>query len=176
MPYNQLDVQAEYDAIRKQREQQALAEELRQQQNAQSQQQQGGMNPQQGMGMAQQFMGGGEAAGGASAVGGEAGASSAGLVNPWTGLAALVIGNEREGIRGGYRAEDPMDYGKDLLTGSVLQQDISKRWSPKIFGKDDKYGFGGDADMAAEFSSGDISHGFKKMKDTSLGKALRKIF
>jgi hypothetical protein len=177
MAYNELDVQDEYEALEKQRQQQALANQLRQQQASQSQQsQQGGMGGMGGMNIASQFMGGGEAAGGATAGGGSAGGGSASLVNPWTALAAVIIGNEREGIRGGDRDESTGGYAKDLATGSVLQQDISKRWSPKIFGKKDKYGLGGDADMASEFMSGDISHGFKKMKDTSLGKALRKIF
>jgi hypothetical protein len=174
MAYNELDVNEEYEALERKREMEALANQLRQQQN--SQPQQGGMNPMQGMNIASQFMGGGEAAGGATAGGGSAGGGSASLVNPWTALAAVIIGNEREGIRGGDRDESTGGYAKDLATGSVLQQDISKRWSPKIFGKKDKYGLGGDADMASEFMSGDISHGFKKMKDTSLGKALRKIF
>ena len=126
-----------------------------------------GVDPLQAYQMYQNFSGagatGGAEAGGASGAGG--GLEMASVVNPWTALAAGIVGNEREGIRGGYRADDNLDYAKDLLTGSVAEQDWSQRFSPKIFGSDDPTGLGSSVGSGFELMSGDVGGSIDKMQD-----------
>jgi hypothetical protein len=151
------------------------------------QQQQGGMSPMQGLGMYQQFAGGGgmlgagPAGGGAgagSAAGGAGGSAAGGgssalaSAGPWAALAAVIIANESSA------KDDPdrnrrsgSDYYKDLLGGKVLEQD-APYWSRKIFGKDDKFGFGKDMEAGAELATLDFSNFWDKAKDGTLGKIL----
>ncbi|OZI20499.1 hypothetical protein CAL26_23685 [Bordetella genomosp. 9] len=107
--------------------------------------------------------GGGTAAGGAA--GGSAAASGASL--GWPLLAAAVIANESYAKNHGYR-RDGADYWKDLATGRVLSQDVDKRWSPMLFGKNDNMGFGHDMSFAADAGSFQFGKAFKDLKDSSL--------
>lgn len=85
----------------------------------------------QGIGGAGTIGGGGwGAAGGASSAGGMGSAISA--AGPWAALAAIIYANESYARDKGYRAEDPMEHGKDILTGDVFYQDVEKRILPKI--------------------------------------------
>jgi hypothetical protein len=154
----------------------------------QQSQKQGGGGGMGGLGgMAQMFGGEGSAAGGgAAATTGGGGAAGAGAgsgggsmmasAGPWAALAAVIIGNESEAKRGGYRSEDDKEYAKDIVTGEVLQQDVEERWLPKIFGEDlenDKTGMGGDTLAATQFATGDFGEAWNTMKDSGvLGKIL----
>lgn len=82
--------------------------------------------------MASMFGGGGGAAGGSA---GSSGMTAA-MSNPWTALAAVVIGNEIYAHKKGYRDKDPVKYAGDLVTGEVLNQDLEQRWLPKLGIKD----------------------------------------
>lgn len=86
---------------------------------------------------------------GMGASGGSAGGGSglASLANPWTALAALVVGNELQGRNSGRRAENPWEQTQDALTGRALSRD-AEHFVPKIFG-DDKFGLGGDTIVGA---------------------------
>lgn len=128
----------------------------------------------QGAGM---FGGGGGAAAGGSTTGaasGASGGSSAGsalsTAGPWAALAAVIIGNEYNAQGQGRRSEDSSEYAKDLVTGKVISQDMPY-FSDKVFGKDDKYGFGEGWKAFGDFSTGDFSNGFK-----SLTKRFQKLF
>lgn len=128
--------------------------------------------------------GGGAAAGGTATVGAGAGGGAAGggggggfaAAGPWAALAAVIIANESEAKRGGYRSEDDKEYAKDIVTGEVLQQDAEERWLPKIFGEDlenDDTGMGGDTLAATQFATGDFGEAWNTMKeDGVLGKIL----
>ena len=126
--------------------------------------------------------GGGAAAGGTATAGAGAGGGAAGggggfaAAGPWAALAAVIIANESEAKRGGYRSEDDGEYAKDLVTGEVLQQDVEERWLPKIFGDDlenDETGMGGDTLAATQFATGDFAEAWHTMKDDGvLGKIL----
>jgi len=96
------------------------------------------------MGMINQFLpgssgGAGTAAGGGAGTtaGGGAGAGSGGgsgmaAAGPWAALAAAIVANETMAHKSGARSEDPKEYGYDVLTGDVLQQDINKRFKPYL--------------------------------------------
>ncbi len=111
----------------------------------------------------------GGATAGSSAAGG--GGSWLGSAGPWAALAAVVLGNESEGKKGGYRREGS-DYWKDLFGGKVIEQDFNKRWSQKLFGSKDKYGFGSDFEAFGELMTLDFSNFFDKAKEGTLGKLL----
>lgn len=119
----------------------------------------------------------GAGAGGGSLFGGagSGGASSLSAAGPWALLAAAIIGNEREGIRQGYRSDNPYDYAKDVLGGKVLEQDVHQRWTPKFFGSD-KYGFGADSNMGADLATLDFGNAWKTLKNDSTLSKLFKIF
>lgn len=162
-------------------------------QQPQQEQQQQGMSPLQGLNMYQQFaggegggmFGGGGAAtgGGEAAIGGEAAAGSGSggssfisAAGPWAALAAAIIANESEAKRGGYRDEDKGEYFKDLAGGKVLEQDMSKRWIPKLFGEDlehDDLGLGGDTLASADLLTLDFSNAWDTFKNKGI---LSKIF
>ena len=115
--------------------------------------------------------GGTQAAGSASSGGG--GFASAG---PWALLAAVIIGNEYNARKGGYRSEDDKQYAKDVFGGKVVEQDVNQRWVPKAFGKD-KYGFGGDTEIWGELSTLDFSNAWDKFKNKgTFSKLINKIF
>lgn len=158
----------------------------------QEQQQQQGMSPLQGLNMYSQFSGGGEgglsnlfggggggAAGGeAAAAGGSGGGGSSFLASagPWAALAAAIIINENEAIEGGYRDEDKGDYALDVVGGKVLEQDVSKRWVPKLFGEDlehDDLGIGADMLVGSDLATLDFSNAWDTFKNKGL---LSKIF
>lgn len=122
---------------------------------------------------------GGSGAGGAPVSTGSGGAQAGGSgfasAGPWALLAATIIANENEARRGGYRDKDHTQYAKDVLGGKVVEQDINKRWAPKL--GSDKFGLGGDMRVAGELSSLDPSNAWKTAKnDSSVGKFLRKLF
>lgn len=123
--------------------------------------------------------GGGGAAGGSA--GGAAGGSSSSMLSslgPWAALAAIIYANEREARRGGYRGEDDTEYAKDLLGGKVFEQDVSKRWAPKL--ESAWGGSGSAAQAAADFGTLDFSNAFsnlnQSMKDDPIIGALRGLF
>lgn len=175
----------------------AATSRLEQQQQPQQVQQQsqggmGGINP----GAFSSFMGGGSSTGAgtgagsgtgiASAGGGTAGAGSSaggsssagawGAAGWWALLAAAIYTNEKEARDHGYRSKDDKQYAKDLISGKVLDQDVEQRWSPKLFGKDDKYGFGGDAQIGTNVATGRFAPAWKKLESGTVGKAIKKIF
>ena len=174
------------------RRQQQLAQQRMTQAQQSQQQGQQGMNPSVGMGIMKSFMGGGAsgaggAAGGGAAGGGAAGGSAGGsaaggmgsaaaAAGPWAALAAIIGVNEYNAKKGGYRAEDDKEYAKDLATGKVMSQDINQRWAPKLFGKDDKMGFGGDMKAVGEASHLDLHGTIDNLKNGSLGKIFKKLF
>lgn len=113
-------------------------------------------------------MAGGEAAGGGF---GEM-ASSAG---PWAALAAVIIGNEYNAQKGGYRSENTGDYAQDLIGGKVLEQDFSKRWLPSVFGEDlknDQFGLGADTQAGADIMTLDFGNAWDNLKEGTAGKIL----
>jgi hypothetical protein len=74
----------------------------------------------------------GDVAGGAMGGGSGGGAGSA-MAGAWpVALAAAIVGNESHARDNDYRSEDTGEYAKDLLTTAVGNQDIEKRWLPKI--------------------------------------------
>lgn len=93
-----------------QEEQIMLARLLRQQEQEQGQQQQG--PPPGAMQAGMQMMGGGSGGGGIGAAG------------PYAALAAAIIGNEAAAKDAGRRPEDNGEWGKDLLSGKVLETDM----------------------------------------------------
>lgn len=127
--------------------------------------------------------GGGAAAGGSAAgsAGGAAGGSGASMLStlgPWAALAAIIYANEREARRGGYRSEDDTQYAKDVLGGKAFEQDVSKRWAPKL--ESMWGGLGSQAQAAADFGTGDFSNAFsnlnQSLKDDPIIGALRGLF
>lgn len=109
--------------------------------------------------------GGGAAAGGSAAGGSAAGAGMAAL---WPyAIVAAAVGNELYARNHGERRSGG-DYYKDLVTGRVLSQDVDKRWSPKVFGKNDNTGMGHDASFAADIGSFQFGKAFKDLKKSSL--------
>lgn len=82
----------------------------------------------QGIGSAGTIGGGGwGAAGGAGGLG-----SAAAAAGPWAALAAIIYANESYARNHGYRADDPKEHAKDILTSDVFYQDVEKRWLPNI--------------------------------------------
>lgn len=178
------------------RRQQELAQQRATQSQASSAGQGQGISPSAGIGIAKSFMGGGAggagagaggaggagaggaaaggSAGGSSAAGGLGGAAAA--AGPWAALAAIIGVNEYNAKKGGYRAEDDKEYAKDLATGKVMSQDINQRWAPKLFGKDDKMGFGADMKAAGEASHLDLNGTFDNLENGTIGKLFKKIF
>jgi hypothetical protein len=157
-------------------------------------QQGGGMNPMQMYNMYSQFAspatggaGGASAGAEAGASGATSGASGAGSMmssaGPWAALAAIIIANEYNAKKGGYRAEDDSEYAKDLITGKVLQQDLTQRWLPKAFGEysngrfaDDKLGIGSDMLAGANIATGRPKDAIEALKGGTVGRLLSKIF
>ena len=180
------------------RRQLELAQQRATQSQASSAGQGQGISPSAGIGIAKSFMGGGAggagagagaggaggagaggaaaggSAGGSSAAGGLGGAAAA--AGPWAALAAIIGVNEYNAKKGGYRAEDDKEYAKDLATGKVMSQDINQRWAPKLFGKDDKMGFGADMKAAGEASHLDLNGTFDNLENGTVGKLFKKIF
>lgn len=116
-------------------------------------------------------MGGGAA--GAGGAGGASGATSAlGSAGPWGLLAAAIIGNETYAKKHGYRREGS-DYWRDLGSGKVLWQDIENRWGPKIFGNST---LGADSRGISQMMQGNVSEGWKTMKDEGPLKYLFNLF
>ena len=116
--------------------------------------------------------------GGTSAAGGAAGGGSSWIATagPWAALAAAIIANEHEAKEGGYRDEDTGDYAKDVLGGKVLEQDVSQRWTTKLFGEDlknDHFGLGGDMVAGADLATFDFSNAWDAFKNKGV---LSKIF
>ena len=109
------------------------------------------------------------------------GASSSGLgsglaaAGPWAALAAAVIGNETYARNRGDRRSGG-DYYKDLATGRVLSQDVDNRWSPMLFGKDDKWGFGHDMSFAADLGSFQFGKAWKDFQKGSIFSLFKNIF
>lgn len=178
------------------RRQQELAQQRATQSQASSAGQGQGISPSAGIGIAKSFMGGGAGgagagaggaggagAGGAAASGSAGGSSAAGglggaaaAAGPWAALAAIIGVNEYNAKKGGYRAEDDKEYAKDLATGKVMSQDINQRWAPKLFGKDDKMGFGADMKAVGEASHLDLNGTFDNLENGTVGKLFKKIF
>lgn len=176
-----------------QRRQQELAarqqEEIRRQQEMmrQTQAQQGGdMGPitsSMGVGNFQSIFGGGAGAGSTTGAGasGASGAASSGGLGSLAGMwpAAVVVAavaNESYAKDKGYR-RGGLDYIKDLGLGRVLYQDIDQRWAPKLTGKSDKLGIGGDMRAGAALGSLQPKKAIDHLKnDSSIGKLLKKIF
>lgn len=113
------------------------------------------------------FAGGG---GGSAASGGLGGSLAAAA--PWAALAAVIVGNESYAKNHGYRRSGS-DYYKDLATGRVLSQDVDNRWSPMLFGKSDRFGFGHDMSFAADIGSFQFGKAFKDLKKGTLGKIFK---
>ena len=88
----------------------------------------GSMGAEAGGGWMSSMFGGG--------AGGSGGGMSAAMSNPWTALAAVIVGNEIYANKKGYRDKDPLKYAGDLATGEVLNQDLEQRWLPKLGIKD----------------------------------------
>ena len=113
--------------------------------------------------------------GGAGGAGG-AGGGAAGLINPWTALAAAIVGNEANAMHEGYRDSNPWGYAKDIATTKVLEQDLNNRF-PDWMGmdklSDDKTGLVGDAQIAGELSTLDLGNAWDKLvNDSSFSKIL----
>ena len=112
--------------------------------------------------------------------GGGAGASGAGgmsAAGPWALLAAVIVANEYNAKKGGYRSEKKSEYAKDLLGGQVVSQDVDNRWAPKLFGNNDKYGLGGDMKIWGDLSTLDFGNAWDKFrKDGTAAKLFKKIF
>lgn len=149
------------------------------QQPQQQQQGGGGMGGMGGgMGIASKFMGGGSgsAAGGSAAGGGTAAASGSGSSGAsagggmgggwWAALAAAILANESNAKNQGRRSDNDGQYAQDLLTGEVLQQDLTEGWGTKVFGDND-YGFGGDTLLGVQASQGDFGDAWQTFKDQS---------
>ncbi len=122
-------------------------------------------------------------AGGMSAAGGGGGGGfgqAMASAGPWAALAAAIIGNEKYAKDRGYRSTDDKTYAKDLLTGGVLGQDVEKRFNPFMDkhsnGLWSKSGLGGDTQFGADLLGFNFKDAKKGFKNTSLVKALRKIF
>jgi hypothetical protein len=71
--------------------------------------------------------------GGAAAAGGGAGGASAMFSNPWTALAAAIVGNEISSKKAGRRSDNDGQYAMDLLSGKVMEQD-SDYYASKVGG------------------------------------------
>ena len=78
---------------------------------------------------ASQTAAGGSVAAGAGGAGASGGLAAAGPIG-W--IAAAAIANETYAKNKGYRAENSKEYTKDLFTSEVFNQDLEKRWLPKI--------------------------------------------
>lgn len=121
-------------------------------------------------------------AGGLSAAGGGGGGFGQAMASagPWAALAAAIVGNEKYAKDRGYRSTDDKTYAKDLLTGGVLGQDVEKRFNPFMDkhsnGLWSKSGLGGDTQFGADLLGFNFKDAKKGFKNTSLIKALRKIF
>lgn len=141
----------------------------------------GGMAPMGGAALpSAASMGFGAGAGGAGAASGAGGAASGlgggmAAAGPWAALAAAILGNETYARKKGYRSEDPKKYAQHLATGKVLEQDVEKRWAPKVDKMTGNIGLGGDMRGAANLMTGDFKGAWKGFKDGTLGK-LFKIF
>ena len=146
-----------------------------------------------GWGLGSMFGGGGTAgaggtaagtSGGSSAAGGAASSGSSGMAagGMWAALAAVIIANEDNARKGGYRDENKGDYAKDLLGGKVIEQDFNQRWLPKIYGKDlenDKTGIGHEQKAFGELMSGDFKNAGKALENGTIGKlakGIKKLF
>lgn len=97
-------------------EQERLIQAMMKQKAQQSSGSGGGVNPLQAYSMYSKFAGGGG--------GGGSGALAA--AGPWLGVAALGIANEYGQRKAGNRAEDTDEYIGDLLTGKVIEQDVTR--------------------------------------------------
>ena len=115
---------------------------------------------------------------GAAAGGGSSWSSMASSAGPWAALAAIIIGNEVNAEKGGFRSEDPQEHASDMLTGEVLNQDLQQRWLPDMFGEDlknDSTGLGADMQAAGELGTLDFSNAWDSLKDGMIGKSLSGI-
>jgi hypothetical protein len=124
-------------AERKARQDRLAAEtlELGNQQQSQQSPQMPDMNMMSSMGGGgEATMGGGEVmAGTGDIAGGSSGSMGGAMASAWpAALAAAIVGNESHARDNDYRSEDTGEYAKDLLTSAVGNQDIEKRWLPKI--------------------------------------------
>ena len=125
-----------------------------------------------------EIAGGGAAEGGwmSSIFGGGAsgggGGMSAAMSNPWTALAAVIIGNELYAHKKGNREKDPLKYAGDLVTGEVLNQDLEQRWLPKLGIKDGST----TSDMISTVSNPVSSIAHPKRTAKRIGKFFKKIF
>lgn len=125
---------------------------------------------------------GGAAGGSAGAsvggsAGGGAGAGGMSAAGPWALLAAVIVANEYNAKKGGYRSTDDKQYAKDVLGGKVVSQDVDNRWAPKLFGNNDKYGFGADMKIWGDLSTLDFGNAWDKFrKDGTAAKLFKKIF
>lgn len=78
--------------------------------------------------------------GGGSSAGASSGSSAGSKVSkggPWAALAAVIVSNEYNAKKGGYRSSNKRRYAQDVFTGEVLGQDLEKRWLPKLGLKED---------------------------------------
>ena len=118
---------------------------------------------------------GGSTAGSGAASGGSSMSSMASSAGPWAALAAVIMANEYNAQKGGYRQEDPVKYAQDIFGGKVLEQDFQKRWLPMMFGEDlkhDKTGLGGDMAIGADLATLDFGNALEGIKDGTVGKIL----
>lgn len=176
----------------------------------QQQQQQPGMGGGMGGigGLSSMFMGGGEGAvvGGGAAAGGSGGGAAAGAgggataggssasggsalgsAGPWGILAAIIIGNEYNAKKGGYREESDKEHLEDVVDAEIIEQDFQDRWLPKWFGEEtgkntgvyenDVTGFGSDTAALTDIMNLDFSNAWKTLKEGgSAARVLKKIF
>lgn len=109
----------EEEKRRKEAEEQKKLIEAMMKQRQSQQSSGGGPSPMQGASMYSKFAGGG---GGGAGGGG----SALGAAAPWLGIAALGVANEIGQTKAGNRSEDTGEYIGDLLTGKVIEQDVTR--------------------------------------------------
>jgi hypothetical protein len=132
-------------------------------------------------------VGGGAAAGGSAAGGSASGGSALSSAGPWGILAAIIIGNEYNAKKGGYRAESSGEHFRDVVSAEIVEQDFQDRWLPKWFGEEtgkntgvyenDVTGFGSDTAALTDIMNLDFSNAWDTLKEGgSAARVLKKIF
>lgn len=123
--------------------------------------------------------------GASSAAGGSGGGMGMGALGWWALLAAAIAANESAAEEDKARSTSKSQWAGDILSGRVFEQDMSKRWLPKIAGEslggsryaNDDYGLATDAHILADISTGDFSNAWDALRnDSSIARLLGKIF
>lgn len=142
-----------------------------------------GLTSSAGTGFASGFTGSAGGAAGSSA--GASGGAGMGAAGWWALLAAAIAANESAAEEDKARNPNKTQWYGDVLTGRVFEQDMSKRWLPKIAGEseggsryaNDEYGFATDAHILADISTGDFSNAWEALtEDSTVARFLKKVF